>query len=420
MAPLDLAKDIAPVFAYIVPFLVGMGFGAVLEMSGFGDSRKLAAQFYFKEMTVLKVMFTGIIVAMTLVFLSSSLGLLNFDQVYVNHTFLVPGIVGGLIMGVGFIIGGFCPGTSLVAASTLKLDGIFFVLGAFFGVFLFGESLPAFYDFHNTTEMGRFMLNELFGIPVGVVVVLVLLMALTMFYWAEISEMIFGEGKKWSEIDKGITNHKKLAGAVVILLLGVVTLINGQPTIDDKWGWIAETEERKIESREIYIHPGELHETMNDPMLYYSILDVRSERDYNMFHLENAELVTDEDLTTTHFIKRLKEMPNNTVKVVVSNGEEKATEAYKKLRAQGVINLYILSGGINHWLSVYHPDHDQIYEVKDQHDRDELKYVFARAYGESLPVSNPVMEHGHDGHHIEKFEKKIKIQKKKVVSGGCG
>ena len=121
-----------------------MGFGAILEMAGFGDSRKLAAQFYFKDMTVLKVMFTGIVVAAVLIFLSSSLGLLDYDRLWVNPTYLYPGIVGGLIMGVGFIVGGFCPGTSLVAASTLKLDGIFFVLGGLFGVWAFGESVGSF------------------------------------------------------------------------------------------------------------------------------------------------------------------------------------------------------------------------------------------------------------------------------------
>ena len=35
-------------------------------MSGFGNSRKLAAQFYFTDLTVLKVMFTAIVTAMVL------------------------------------------------------------------------------------------------------------------------------------------------------------------------------------------------------------------------------------------------------------------------------------------------------------------------------------------------------------------
>jgi len=138
MAPYDLASMAGTATYYLIFLLIGAGFGATLEMSGFGDSRKLAGQFYLGDMTVLKVMFTGIIVASTLVFLSSSLGLLEFDRVWVNPTYLWPGIVGGLIMGVGFILGGFCPGTSLVAASTLKIDGMVFVAGVFSGVLLFG------------------------------------------------------------------------------------------------------------------------------------------------------------------------------------------------------------------------------------------------------------------------------------------
>src|SRR5512139_828886 len=120
-------------WSYLVFGLIGFAFGFTLEMSGFGDSRKLAAQFYFTEMTVLKVMFTAIVTAMVLLFGAVGLGLLNFNQVWVNPTYLSSGILGGLIMGVGFIVGGFCPTTSLAAASTGKVDGIFFVLGGFFG-----------------------------------------------------------------------------------------------------------------------------------------------------------------------------------------------------------------------------------------------------------------------------------------------
>ena len=98
MLPLDMAADFGKIIGYITFFLVGAGFGSVLEMAGFGDSRKLAAQFYFKDMTVLKTMFTGIIVACLLIFLTSSAGYLDFSKIFVNQTYLWPGIVGGLIM----------------------------------------------------------------------------------------------------------------------------------------------------------------------------------------------------------------------------------------------------------------------------------------------------------------------------------
>jgi len=165
-----------------------------LEISGFGNSKKLAAQFYFKDMTVLKVMFTAIVVAMVLIFASVGLGLLDFNLVWVNTTYLWPGIVGGLIMGVGFIIGGFCPGTSLVSMSTFKLDGLFYVLGAVTGIFLFGETVGLYEDWWNNSYFGRVTLMDVFNLPAGVVVVLVVLMALFMFWALSSSSTSSGSG----------------------------------------------------------------------------------------------------------------------------------------------------------------------------------------------------------------------------------
>jgi len=105
--PINIVDAFGKTGAYLVFLLIGFLFGYVLEIAGFGKSNKLAAQFYFKEMTVLKVMFTAIVVAMVGIFLASALGMLDYKLVWVNPTYLWPGIVGGLIMGVGFIIGGF-------------------------------------------------------------------------------------------------------------------------------------------------------------------------------------------------------------------------------------------------------------------------------------------------------------------------
>src|SRR5512137_205439 len=146
MAPFDLTTLSAVAYALVFG-AIGFGFGAALEMGGFGDTRKLAGQFYFQDMTVLKVMFTGIVVAAVLVAGATSFGLLDMTRVFINPTYLWPGIVGGLIMGVGFIVGGFCPGTSIVAASTLKVDGMYFLGGALTGVWLFGETVGLFPSF---------------------------------------------------------------------------------------------------------------------------------------------------------------------------------------------------------------------------------------------------------------------------------
>lgn len=88
MAPFDVNALSGTVGYALVFGAVGFGFGAVLEMAGFGDTRKLAAQFYLTEMTVLKVMFTAIVVAAVLLALASGFGFLDMSRVFVNPTFL--------------------------------------------------------------------------------------------------------------------------------------------------------------------------------------------------------------------------------------------------------------------------------------------------------------------------------------------
>ena len=417
MAPYDIIAVLGKFSGYLVYLLIGVGFGAVLEMSGFGDSRKLAGQFYLRDMTVLKVMFTAIIVAMVLIFAFSAVGLLDFNRVYVNPTYLFPGIIGGLIMGVGFIVGGFCPGTSIVALATFKVDGFFFAIGVAFGIFTFGETVSIFEGFHNSSYMGRFILPELFGISTGLVVVLVVLMALVMFYWAEISERFFGERIPWKKINKMPENTKKVAAAAALVFIALFVFFSGQPTPEDKWNWIKDTETKKLENREVFVHPGEVLEVMNDPMLYSTLLDVRSETDYNLFHLENARRITFEDIHDSEYVKGLLSAPGNTVVVIMSNNETRALEAYKLLKGQGVLNLYILDGGINNWLNYFPPDPSVAVKMAAAPAEGSLSYLFDRAVGSTILAANPGVEHEPEN---LKFEKKIKIQKKKVISGGCG
>ena len=115
----------APFFKYgmfgdevslIVAFMIGIGFGFFLERAGFGNAKKLAAQFYFTDMSVLKVMFSAIVTAMLGVYYLSVIGWVDLSMVYLTPTNILPQIVGGLLLGFGFVIGGYCPGTSCVVS----------------------------------------------------------------------------------------------------------------------------------------------------------------------------------------------------------------------------------------------------------------------------------------------------------------
>ncbi|MBM2817354.1 MAG: Rhodanese domain protein [Ignavibacteria bacterium] len=179
----------------VVAFVIGIGFGFFLERAGFGTAKKLAAQFYFTDLTVFKVMFTGIVTAMLGIYFLSSLGFMDISLVTIVDTYIVPQVVGGLMLGVGFVVGGYCPGTSVVACSTGKVDGVVFLGGIFIGTFIFGESYPLIKDFANMTHMGKLTLPGYFNIPYGVVVFAVVLMALGGFAGAEWVEKKFGYKK---------------------------------------------------------------------------------------------------------------------------------------------------------------------------------------------------------------------------------
>ncbi|MCA2001141.1 MAG: YeeE/YedE family protein, partial [Chloroflexi bacterium] len=301
--PTLTAVSAAHPWTYLIFGLIGFAFGFTLEMSGFGDSRKLAAQFYFTELTVLKVMFTAIVTAMVLLFGAVGLGILDFSQVWVNTTYIWSGILGGLIMGVGFIIGGFCPTTSLASASTGKIDGMLFMLGGFFGAALFAETEPLFTNWYNNAGYyGRLTLDQVFGIPVGVVVLLVVMMALFMFWGAEQLERIFGK--------KDLSKEPKIrvVGAGVLFAAAVAVVLIGYPSVEQRYNKVkftrtetipqlnadpivntyTYTADQMLEKRLVYITPAEAYKAKYNQIMNPIYLDVRPEAEYNLYHIEGA------------------------------------------------------------------------------------------------------------------------------------
>jgi len=416
-------------WTYVVFGLIGFAFGFTLEMSGFGNSRKLAAQFYFTDLTVLKVMFTAIVTAMVLLFGAVGLGLLDFSQVWVNPTYLSSGILGGLIMGVGFIVGGFCPTTSLAAASTGKVDGIFFVVGGFFGAFLFGETEQYFDGWYaNAGYYGRLTLDQVFHLPIGVVVLLVVLMALFMFWGAEQLESIFGK--------KDLKKEPKLriagAGALFVLALAVVFI--GTPSLEEKYSKLTFTRtetipqlnadpivntytysaDEMLEKRLVQIAPAELFKTVYNQNVNLIMLDIRSESDYNLYHL-NGALDVPLDKLPPIIPDLLTEPPANSVFVLMSNDETAATDAWKQLVASSVPNVYILEGGVNNWIAYF--GGDEGFQSVSSLGKDQLGYIFPAALGSSYESCDP----NPTRYEELEFEARIKLELKRDKSGGgCG
>ena len=179
----------------LVAFVIGIGFGFALERAGFGSARKLTDQFYLRDMAVFRVMFTAIVTAMLGLFYLGWIGWVDLSLVYVSPTFLWPQVAGGLILGVGFVVGGYCPGTAMVAVATGKLDALALVAGIFAGIFAIGEAWPAIAGFAESSALGRLTLPEVLHLPTGLVVLLVVLMAVGGFWGAAALERRFAPSR---------------------------------------------------------------------------------------------------------------------------------------------------------------------------------------------------------------------------------
>ncbi len=353
MLPIDVIAVLGKFGGYAVFVLIGIGFGVSLELAGFGDSRRLAAQFYLKDMTVLKTMFTAIIVAAILIFLSAAVGLLDFAQISVTQTFLWPGIVGGLIMGVGFIVGGYCPGTSLVSVASLKIDGLFFLVGTVLGAGFFGESLPAFEDFWNSSFTERYLVSDWLGWSIGATLFAVTLMALVMFYGAEKTEEFFrtkGSGKAWSW---KITKRSYIYGAAALVFTASLVWVIGQPDPVRKWSLMESRYSAQLSSRDVFIHPLEYVKTYNDASIKLVTLDLRSESEFKNFHLTGSENVKPENFLDPKFAVPLSQLPSQGVVVLIADSDSVSAQAWKYLKVQGVNNVYILENGLRDWNTIF-------------------------------------------------------------------
>ncbi len=184
IGPIISSGLVSPAWDNIFAVLLGMGFGFALESSGFSSSRKIIGTFFGYDFVVVKVFFTAAIVASLGLLYLSYLGLLDFSLLYIQPTFITSAVVGGIIMGIGFAMGGFCPGTSVCAAAVGRIDGLVFLGGMFIGVFMFSEAFPLFENMYYSHSLGAAMINEVLGISPELFTLLLVLLAIGMFYGA--------------------------------------------------------------------------------------------------------------------------------------------------------------------------------------------------------------------------------------------
>ncbi len=330
----------------VIAFLLGTGFGVTLEQAGFSSSRKLAGVFYGYDFTVLRVFFTAAVTAMSGTLLLGYFGLLDLDVIFVNPTWLAPALVGGAIMGAGFILGGYCPGTSLCAAAIGKVDAMFFVLGGAIGVFGFGEFYGLYKGFYESTSLGELKVYESLGLSQGLFAFLLIAVAIAAFAVTTVIEKkVAGEAAPSREFP----TRRHLAAGAALVAIGLVLLV----LPDRKTSMIA----RASAPAFLAAHPAETMEI--DELAYrlvdrdprVQVVDIRPAAAFARQALPGAKNVPVQEFFGQDAMAVLS--PRHVKKVIVAEAEAEAHAASLLMRDLGYENAVVLKGGFPAFQAAY-------------------------------------------------------------------
>jgi thiosulfate/3-mercaptopyruvate sulfurtransferase len=326
--------------AFFLALLVGIGFGFALERAGFSSSRRLAGVFYFTDMAVLKVMFTALITAMLGLSYLVALGWVRLENIFLMPTIYGAEIVGGLLFGVGFVMGGWCPGTAAAGLAAGRMDALVFLAGAIGGSVLFNELFPVIGPLTTAGDRGVQMVYTNLGMSRKAFALVFTLVAVAAFWlaeWAEKARM--GRGPYL-----GSPFLKAFSVALIAAAAGLFVLPGGgadmghaaAPAAPDEKALLA-----KVDQAGDHIEPEELADRLmaGEPELV--VVDVRSGSEFKTFHIPGAINVALPELA-----EALQPHRNTGTIVLYSNGMTHPAQARDSLQRLGFSNVYLLTDGL--------------------------------------------------------------------------
>lgn len=397
MGPIFPEQNLNLMFALIIGFF----FGYILESAGFSSSKKLVGVFYGYDFTVWRVFFTAAVTGMVGILFLGHFGLLNLDTIYINPTYLWSIIIGGIIMGAGFIIGGYCPGTSVCAVFIGKLDALFLVLGVAFGIFIFIIGFPMFEGLYKGSYFGTPQLFDSLNISMGLFTFIIIVFALFSFWGIAKIESIVNKGKTADPTPK----HIFIKISVLALIIGVISIF----LIPKKTSLLNEFSKPDFgkNAHINYITSDEIAVRLIKGDKTMQFVDLRGKDEFKKLALPYAINAKPSDL----FYMRMKNIFNAYNKITIIYGNDEKIGIKTAVLAQKVgyepQNIFVLKGGfltfskniLNFKMPPVIPTNSI---VKDT-------YLFRKEFGQKV-------------YQILKNSKprKVVIPKSKRTLGGCG
>lgn len=330
--------------AFFLALLIGFGFGFALERAGFSSSRRLAGLFYFTDMAVVKVMFSALITAMLGLSYLMAFGWIRLDQIFLMPTVYGAQIVGGLLFGVGFVMGAWCPGTAAAGLAAGRIDALVFLAGTIGGSILFNELFPLIRSLYAAGDRGPQMVYNTLGMSRNWFILVFTLAAVAAFWLSELAEKVRTGHAPYL----GSPFLKAFSLALVALAGGLfvlgpaATASSAKPVVAAAVMAVEEkTLLENVEKARDHIEPEELANRLmaGEPDLV--VVDVRPAAEFNAFHIRGAL-----NVTLGQLAEALQPYKNKGLIVLYSNGMTHPAQARDSLQRQGFGNVYMLTDGL--------------------------------------------------------------------------
>ena len=163
--------------------LTGMLFGFLLQKARVVRYDKQIGALRFQDMTIVKFMFSAIIVGMVGIHFLDLFGLV---RLLYKPVVLGENITGGLLFGLGWGLLGYCPGTQGGALGEGRWDALWGILGMIVGAGLYAETYPFLMkNILNWVNFGYLTIPQLFGVNRWIVIIVFVAGVLALFRWFE-------------------------------------------------------------------------------------------------------------------------------------------------------------------------------------------------------------------------------------------